>query len=258
MAAFNSKCGARKQIRITSINIYLLRYQTLPWYLEIPALFLLREYEEEAAFPKWKERKREKGGGVGYVSLGKLAEMSNSRAFASNQRPNKTTPSRGACAPPPLSSPLCVPLPSLEFFVTLRLLTPLPRAPQTSSFPQISLAFSTLTTIRRQRLRRLTSPRRTLRRMLENVSSLFLSRPSYLRARLHSCLRRPHLCQMEIARERLAGSHVDEIFAYSPGNSRIVCFDVHIYLTGIRTEPFRQLELFSGRWFTCRVETLRG
>lgn len=176
--------------------------------------------------------------------------MSNSRAFASNQRPNKTTPSRGACAPPPLSSPLYVPLPSSEFFVIPSLL--FSRAPQTSSFPQVSLAFSTLTTIRRQRLRRLTSPRRTLRRMLENVSSIPLLISSLLSPRALSLVPLlssavSHLCQMEIARERLAGSHVDEIFAYSPGNSRIVCFDVHIYLTGIPTEPFRQLELFS-RW----------
>lgn len=130
--------------------------------------------------------------------------MSNSRAFASNQRPNKTTPSRGAYAPPPLSSPLYVPLPSLKFFVTLRLLTLLLRAPQTPSFPQVSLAFSTLTTIRRQRLRRLTSPRRTLRRMLENVSStsLFLSRPSYLRTRLHSCLCRLSSAARWKSRER--------------------------------------------------------
>lgn len=105
--------------------------------------------------------------------------MSNSRAFASNQRPNKTTPSRGACASPPLSSPLYVPLPSLEFFVTLHAPpSPFSRAPQTSSFPQVSLAFSTLTTIRRQRLRRLTSPRRA--RATPDAGKRVLHPPSYL------------------------------------------------------------------------------
>lgn len=51
----------------------------------------------------WEEEKEGRGartgGGEGYVSLGKLAEMSNSRALASNQRPNKTTLSRGASVP---------------------------------------------------------------------------------------------------------------------------------------------------------------
>lgn len=54
-----------------------------------------------------RREKEERGGGEGYVSLGKLAEMSNSRALASNQRPNKTTLSRGASSVPPLPlSPL--------------------------------------------------------------------------------------------------------------------------------------------------------
>lgn len=47
--------------------------------------------------------------------------------------------------------------------------------------------------------------------------------------------------QMEIAQDTCRRrrrwwrrrSHVDEIFSYSPSDSRIVCFDVHIYLTRI-------------------------
>lgn len=103
--------------------------------------------------------------------------MSNSRAFASNQRPNKTTPSRRACASLPLSSPLYVPLASKFFVIFSSLPSPLfPRLAHPTPFLPTGLArVFHVDDQRRQRLRRLTLPRRALHRMLENVSSS----PSY-------------------------------------------------------------------------------
>jgi len=136
--------------------------------------------------------------------------MSNSRALASNQRPNKTTRRLLAGFLHP-----CLRCFTSRFLrwnssspsTLSRLFS---RVPQTSFFPQVSLAFSTLTTIRRQRLRRLTSPRRTLhragcagKRILHPSSYLIplISARAFARASA-VLLRVSHLCQMEIARER--------------------------------------------------------
>lgn len=153
-------------------------------------------------------------------------------------------PSRGACAPPPLSSPLYVPLPSLEFFVTLHSLTPL-----LSCSPNLFLPIGLARVFHVDDHPPSTVKTSHFTKTTPDAGKHVLHPPSYLipliSARAFArasaiLLRVSHLCQMEIAREKLAGSHVDEIFAYSPGNSRIVCFDVHIYLTGIRSRSASQ------------------
>lgn len=148
------------------------------------------------------------------------------------------------------STPFVFPLPLQASCLFPRLSLSSSRDYAPPLFPQDSLASSTSTTIRRQRLRRLTSSRRALRRMLGNVSSsssLSLSLPPFLPTCLPPCrlLRYPFprlaWYQMEIAQDTCRRrrrrwrrrSHVDEIFSYSPSDSRIVCFDVHIYLTRI-------------------------
>lgn len=136
--------------------------------------------------------------------------MSNSWALASNQRPNKTTPSRRASASLPLSSPLYVPLAS-KFFVTFSTLPSLPSSLVLST-PFLPTGFARVFHAddqHRQRLRCLTLPRRALHRMLENVSSspsYRLSLPSPVSAysfcsRLCHPFPRLSRCRMEITRE---------------------------------------------------------
>lgn len=114
-------------------------------YFEILCFFLNNTKPDGRRHPLGRTVERKGEVCEGYVSLGKLAEMSNSRTLASNQRPNKTTPSRRACASP-LSSLLYIPLAS-KFFVTFSSLafSPFPSRSQPLFFPQDSLASSTLT-----------------------------------------------------------------------------------------------------------------
>lgn len=213
-----------------------------------------KERQGELGWSRWKENR-----GEAYVSLGKLAEMSNSGVFASNPRSNKTTPSRGACTlaslPPPFPCLRC--LHPFSFVRILHRLYPpifptcscsVPVLFSSHRTPSLSLFLvsSTSTTIRRQRLRHL-----TLRAMLHTGKassySLFAcSLPPFLSFTIVSpstfmltpvllrLFRISHGARWK-SRERPAAM-LTKYSPYSPGNSRIVCFDVHIYLTGISTQ----------------------
>lgn len=165
--------------------------------------------------------------------------MSNSRALASNQRPNKTTPSRvgpvllhpclrcftflflrrNSSSPPP--APLLFALSTLLLPTGLACVFHVgdhsPSTAKTSHFAETRA-----------------TPDAGKRVLILFLLSFPLTPPRPLRSRLcNAPFPRLSRCQMEIARETCR--HVDEIFAYSPDDSRIVCFDVHIYLTGIST-----------------------
>jgi len=81
----------------------LFGYQILYFEIFLCCFFFVNMRERSCISQGGGRGEGEGGGREGrgrrpYVSLGKLAKMSNSRALASNQRPNKTTSSREACS----------------------------------------------------------------------------------------------------------------------------------------------------------------